>query len=333
MRKALTLCLALSLASCRPSSVTEAESKGDVKYLAAQGTPDAVEALGRVADKDPEAEKALTARAATDINVYIAAWQAVGRGATWGDKMIRYGLSDASRAELAASAMTRKDPHLDAFTDDLSNAIVSVGDDQHVVSLPAVLASAGARAQGVITQRLADGKTRETMCRGLASVDASAESRATFTKVPAASRDGKSCLRAAAQIAQTDDAALGWLGGTAETGLLRAAGDDATLKCDRLATAWKRAFSDRPATERAGLSVPLAAGLKRCPKDLDPIVAPVVETDAASVVVAAIEPSDPSTSELKQTCARLPLVLRGKLDARLRDRASDAVSQGCARAR
>lgn len=319
------------MVACKTASVTDAEAKGDVKYLAAQGTPEAVAALGRLADKNPAALAALDDRAGTDMNVYSAAWQATLRDAEWGPKTLRAGLSDASRVELAAIAMTRKDPHLDAFASDLDGAMRLVGNDSRAVSVPAVLASAGKAVQPFIEKRLADASTREGMCRGLASPDASADSRATFMHAAPASRDGQSCLHAATQMAKTDDAALAWLGSSAEAGLLTAAANDDSMPCDRLATAWTHALTERPADQRAQLTVALAAALTRCSKALDPALAAAIDKgDLTAVIVGAIDPADPRMSELKTTCARLPLVVRStKIEGRLRARASDALGQTC----
>jgi hypothetical protein len=326
-----TKLLLMAMLACKAASVTDAEAKGDVKYLVAQGTPEAIAALGRLADKNPAAKKALDDRAGTDMNVYTAAWQATLRDAEWGPQMLRDGLADVSRAELAAIAMTRKDPHLDAFASDLDGAMRLVGNDSRAVSVPAVFASAGKAAQPFIEKRLADSATREGMCRGLASPDASADSRATFMRAPPSSRDGQSCLHAAAQLAKTDDAALTWVGATAEPGLLTALGKDDAVGCDRLATAWSHAISDRPAAECAQLTVPLAAALERCSAALDPALAAALDKgDFATVIVGAIDPVDPRMSALKATCARLPPVSRSpKIDARLRGRAADALAKTC----
>jgi len=66
--------------------VSEAEDRDDVAWLAANASPEALQALGQVADKDPAAQKALSERATSnnDVNVYLAAWAAVLRNAPWG---------------------------------------------------------------------------------------------------------------------------------------------------------------------------------------------------------------------------------------------------------
>ncbi len=330
MRNGLVGLFVLACA-CKSANVTDAEGKGDVKYLVAQGTPEAVAALGRLADKNPAALKALDDRAGTDMNVYSAAWQATLRGAEWGPKTLRAGLADASRAELAAIAMTRKDDHLEAFASDLDGAMTLLGKDSRAVSVPAVFASCGKAAQPFIEKRLADGTTREAMCRGLASPDASADSRATFMRVPATSRDGQSCLRASTQMIKTDDTALAWLGTSAEAGLLTAAANEESITCDRIAIVWSHALSERPTDQRAQLTVPLSATLKRCSKSLDSARAAALDKgDLTAVIVGALEPADPRMSDLKLTCARLPIVSRSaRIDARLRGRASDALVQMC----
>jgi len=317
--------------ACKTANVTDAEKKGDVKYLVAQDTPEAVAALGRLADKNPAAQKALEDRAGTDMNVYSAAWQATLRDAEWGPKMMRDGLADVTRAELAGIAMTRKDPHLETFASNLDGAMRLLGNDTRAVSVPAVFASSGKAAQPFIEKRLADASTRESMCRGLASDDASLESRATFMRVPAASRDGQACLRASSHLAKTDDAALSWVGATAEPGLLTALAKDDTIACDRLATAWRDAFTERPIEQHAQLTVPLAAAIDRCAAAMDSALAAALDKgDFASVIVGAIDPMDPHMSVLKTTCARLsPLSRSPKLEARLRDRAADAVAKTC----
>ncbi len=50
------------LGGCKPSTIAEAERKGDVAWLDQNGTPDSVSALGRLADTKPDAVTALEAR-------------------------------------------------------------------------------------------------------------------------------------------------------------------------------------------------------------------------------------------------------------------------------
>ncbi len=327
MKHAALVVFALASA-CRPSGVGEAERNEDVRFLSQSGSPEAVAALGRLADSKPAALAALDARAASDVNVYIAAWDATLRGAPWGPTRLRQGLALADRAELAARAMKRADPHLDAFVLDLDRAVGSSPASSAIVA--SVLASVGAPAQEFIEKRLADPARRDAMCRGLAASDASAPSRATFMRVPATSRDSTSCLLSASEIAQVDDAALPWLAATAEVGLLRAVGRERVVACDRLATIWKGALAARPAEAYQTLTVALAEAVKRCPRQLDPVLAGAFDKGPQiALIVSAVTPADRSTGELTTTCARLPLVLRSKLDPRLRERAADALAQGC----
>jgi hypothetical protein len=64
------------LCAWRPSRVAEAEAKGDVAWLDANGSADAIAALGRVADNDSRGVELLKKRASFDTNAYIAAWLA-----------------------------------------------------------------------------------------------------------------------------------------------------------------------------------------------------------------------------------------------------------------
>ena len=117
--------LALALVTgCKPKTVGDAERRGDVAWLDAEGSGEAVAAIGRLADNDAHAAQVIDARAATDVNAYIAAWAATGRGAAWGTPTLRTGLGNPTRAEMTASVMTRKDPRLVPFIPDLEGALV-----------------------------------------------------------------------------------------------------------------------------------------------------------------------------------------------------------------
>ena len=84
--------LALAFAACKPANVSEAEAKRDVDWLAESASPEAIAALGRLADTDARALKVLEGRAASDVNTYIAAWAAVTRNAPWGTTFFRSAL-------------------------------------------------------------------------------------------------------------------------------------------------------------------------------------------------------------------------------------------------
>ena len=121
---ALIAAVALVFAGCKPANVTEAEAKHDVDWLASNDSPEAVAALGRLADGDAKALQVLEKRASTDVNTYIAAWSAVTRIAAWGATFIRTALNDPTRAEMAASALPRRDPRLLPFANDRESAVV-----------------------------------------------------------------------------------------------------------------------------------------------------------------------------------------------------------------
>ena len=82
-RAALWFVLAASFA-CKPKTVGDAERDGDIAWLDANGSQEAVAALGRLADNNPKAVDAINARAGRDVAAYVAAWNATVRGASWG---------------------------------------------------------------------------------------------------------------------------------------------------------------------------------------------------------------------------------------------------------
>jgi hypothetical protein len=70
-------------------------------------------ALGRIADTDEAAVRALEKRAPTDVSAYIAAWSAVTRGAPWGSTLVRSALADPTRRailELLTPPKPKADP-------------------------------------------------------------------------------------------------------------------------------------------------------------------------------------------------------------------------------
>jgi len=335
MKRGLALALGFALFSgaCKPTSVNDAEAKGDVGYLVANASPEAVAALGRLADKNDKARAALQVRAENDVNAYIAAWGAVGRGAPWGAELLKAGIAQPSRAELAASAMARGDAHLAAFVPDLANALVQAGPRESRVTIAAMIASTGASA--VVAERLKDKTTRANMCRGLASPDASAASRETFLKADEASRDDPACLDAVVRLAMLDDATLLWLAQTAEPGLLSGAGKLEAMPCPRLAKLWSQAMDTRPPTAYTSLAVPLAHAVKRCPTQLDDVLDAALAKNpgTAPLVTGGVDPYGSETRQLKKTCAALGgPALRGAT-GRTKDRAADALANGCKGAR
>jgi hypothetical protein len=333
VRRALVVVAAVAMvAACKPEDAASAEARGDIAWLDANGSPEAVAALGRIADNNTHAVDLLNARAVFDGNAYIAAWNAMLRGATWGPALLRDGLADPTRAEAAASAMTRKDGHLATFVPDLDAALVRLAAGQHSVAIAAVLASAGPAASLTIQHRLEDATTRGSMCRGIGAPDASADARRTLMSVPTTSRDDESCVEAALKMAVDNDAALDWLATTAEPGLLGAAGKSEEFPCPRLRILWTKALPVRSPALHAALTVPLAGALKRCAPSMDPVLATALahEASARSLVVAAIDPYGGETVDLRATCEALKSVASGGRDSlATRTRAEDAVSHAC----
>ena len=311
------------LAACRPSSATDAETKGDVAWLSAHDTPDAIASLGRLADKDPKAEAALASKPTLDT--YIAAWAAVQRGAPWGTKRLAAALGEPEHAENAAKAMGRGDPRLSSLVDALEMAVKG----GCVAPCPSVLASAGPSGVPAVTHLLENAKTRDSMCNGLASVDATKETRAAFFHVSEAARDAPACLRAASAMAAVDDDALDWLAKSAESGLVGGASKNDMLPCAKLKTLWDHAIKERPVASFSALTIPLASAIKRCPAELDEIVADALTgTEAAQILaVQAIDPYDASVRQLHATCDVLVGAVRGRLPLRVRDRASDTLAK------
>jgi hypothetical protein len=325
--------IALVLAgSCKPQNVAEAEAKGDVKWLAENGSPEAVSALGRLADKDPKAASWLEAHATTDSAVYIAAWEATERNAGWGPSLLRSALLDTARADAAASAMKRGSPTLVQFIADLEGAVGRV-EGTRPSTVAAVLASVGAPASTVIERRLADPKTRGAMCRGIGSTDSSAESRAVLLRVSTEARNDAGCLEAVTNLALVDPKVFDWLASSGETGLLRHVGEANGMPCAKLAALWRTAIDKRPASDHGALAIPLGAAIKRCPPEMDAVLAQSLDNPAsAPLVIAGVDPYDRSTSELRATCSGLRRAsLYGKIPRRSAERAQDAVLHGCPR--
>jgi hypothetical protein len=293
------------------------------------GTADAVAALGRLADKDESARAALDRRADTDINVFIAAWAAVLRNAPWGADFLRKGLADPARASLAAQAFPRRDTRVAPFTNDLDQAVVRLSSSLQGAVVASVLASIGPAAHASVEKRLIDPKTRGVMCEGIASPDASGDAKSTLLAVPVEARDNQACVNAVSSLAKTDDVVLGWVATGAEPGLLTVAGKG-DLPCPRLAEAWRRALTERPHETFPALSVPLSFALSRCSRDLDPVLAGLINQAPASraCIVQAIDPYGAGSSDLKETCKVLPLAVRTG-DGRTHDRANEILSHAC----
>jgi hypothetical protein len=316
---------------CHPKTVAEAEAKGDVAWLEQNATPEAIAALGRLADTDPKALAALQGRAAFEVQPFKAAWAAVIRGAPWGTGMLRSGLADPKRADLAASAMQRHEAHLALFVTDLDAALVRLSASPENANVSRTLASIGPAARANVERRLADLPTRGAMCRGIASGDADADARKALIDVPETSRDDASCVDAVVRVSADDDRVLTWMAERGEPGILGAAGRSEALGCAQLHVAWARAFATRPSSAYKELTVPLGYATKRCPAEMDGVLADlIVRLPAAhEVAVRAIDPFETYGDGLRATCAALPTVAGGRDSAFVRERARDALGHAC----
>jgi hypothetical protein len=317
--------------ACRPKTVGEAETRGDVAWLEQNGSPEAVAALGRLADTDPKALAALQARTPFEVQPFRAAWAAVVRGAPWGGAMLRGGLGDPRRADAAASAMQRHEAHLGAFLTDLEAALVRLSGSPENANVAGTLASMGPYARASIERRLIDPSTRGAMCRGIASGGADADARATLTDVPEAARDDASCVDAVVRVASDDDRVLTWMAERGEPGILGWAGKSDALPCAQLHVAWARALASRPPTSYKALTVPLAYATKRCPGEMDGVLADAIIRlpPARETVVRAIDPFETYGDALRATCAALPTLAGSRESALVRERASDALGHAC----
>jgi len=324
------LLVALGGTACKPKNVADAEMNRDVGWLADDGSPQAVAALGRLADSDPRAVAALEKRAALDVNAYIAAWEAVVRGAAWGSTLLRSALADPTRADVAASALPRGNPKLVPFVTDLENAVVRLSAGRRGSVVAGVLASIGPPAHAHVERRLVDPKTRGAMCDGVTLPEASGDAKSLVLAVPAEARDHASCVSAVLTMAETENVVLEWLATGAEPGLLSATAKS-TLACARLTTVWGRALVERPAETHAALAVPLQLSIKRCGAALDPVLADLLAKAPRSraCILQALDPFA-ELSDMKQTCKSLRSGWVAGESARVRERAADALAHGCA---
>ena len=327
----VAILVALLAPACTPSTIEEAERKGDAAWLDENGTPDAVAALGRVADKNPKALAALEARSTFDMQAFRAAWDGVVRGAPWGGEMLRGGLADPKRADLAASAVVRHDARLVPFIPDLEQALVRLSATLQNFNVSSALASVGKPAHDAIVRRLGDASTRGAMCRGIASKDAEPDARKALMDAPESGRDSPSCVDAVVSLASEDDATLGWLAEKGEPGLLGAASKEERLPCARLHVAWTKALTTRPVEIYSALTVPLGYAVKRCTPEMDGVLADAIAHLPAThaFVVEAIDPFTGYGNALRATCAALPMIAGGRDTALVRERANDAMNHAC----
>jgi len=327
---AVALCCA-TLTACGPKTVTEAEAKGDVAWLEKNGSPEAMAALGRLADTDPKALAALEARTSFEMQPFKAAWSAVVRGAPWGAAMLRGGLGDPKRADAAASAMQRHEAHLAMFLTDLEGALVRLSASPENGNISSTLASIGPIARASIERRLTDASTRGAMCRGIASGGADADARKALIDVPEAARDDPSCVDAVVRVSADDDRVLTWMAERGEPGILGIAGKSDALPCAQLHVAWAKAFVARSPASYKELTVPLGYATKRCPAEMDGVLADTILRlpAAREVAVRAIDPFETYGDGLRASCAALVTVAAGHDSMFVRERARDALGHAC----
>jgi hypothetical protein len=316
---------------CRPSTVADAEREGDVAWLQRNDSPAAVAALGRLADTRGDAVAALKARSSFDVKAFRAAWDAVLRDAPWAFIMFHEAFADPKRADSAAMAMTKRDPHMSLFADDLESALVRLSATLQNTNVASALASIGPTVRPAVERRLIDASTRGAMCKGIASPGADDDARKALLSVPEVARDAPSCVAEAVRIAIDDEAALAWLAERAEPGILGAAGKSAEMPCGRLHVAWVKAFAARPATAYAALTVPLEYAVSRCAAQLDGVLADALAHLPAAhhTVVEAIDPFVSYGDGLRVTCVALQAVSKGPDSAVVRERASDVLTHVC----
>ncbi|MCW5834579.1 MAG: hypothetical protein KIS78_19410 [Labilithrix sp.] len=331
---AALLAAALSAGACAPKNASEAESRKDVAWLAANPTGESIAALGRLADADPRAVTALEARAGDDVNVHIAAWTAVTRGAPWGTTFMKASLADPNRAELAAGALPRRDPRIVPFLAELEGAIVRLASGRPGSFIAGIVASVGPPAHATVERRLIDPKTRGAMCDGIALPEASGDAKSVLLAVPTEARDHPSCVTAVVDMAASEDVVLDWIATGAEPGLLGVAATSA-LPCPRLAGVWRKALRERAPETHAALTVPLQRSLSRCAPQLDPALAELLAKapSARAAIVQALDPYGTELASMKETCEALAQGYAQGEGALVRARALDARSHGCALAR
>jgi hypothetical protein len=329
--RALVFLAAFGLVGCKPKSIGEAEAKRDVAWLTDEGSPQSTAALGRLADTDSRALAALEKRSSIDVNAYIAAWEAVTRGAAWGTAFLRNALSDPTRADVAATALPRRDPRLIPFVADLEGAVVRLSAGHRGSVVAGVLASIGPAAHGHVQRRLIDAKTRGAMCDGIALPEASGDAKSLVLSVPPEGRDHASCIDVVLKMAGTEDVVIDWLAMSAEPGLITATAKSA-LPCARLSLIWAKGLVERPPESHAALSVPLQLSLRRCASTLDPVIADLLTKAPRSraCIMHAIDPYSGELADLKQTCKALRGGWVNSEAPRVRERAQDALSHGCA---
>jgi len=325
------------LLACTPSSVSDAEKKGDVSWLEHEGSSESVAALGRLADEDKSAQRALESIAkrsengqtveggAGEVDVYLAVWAAVERKQAWATAMMKSALASTTRDDDAASAIKLGSPELAGFVPELEAAI-----ERGCGRCALALASAsGPPAEAAMTRLLAGKGTRDAMCAGIGGDQASKGAHAVFMRAPVASRDAASCPGAAARMANHDDVALAWLGQTAEPGLVRTAGASEAISCPKLARVWSEVFTTRDRATYVSLETAMKDAVGRCPKDLDGALAVALAGDADSqaLAVSGMTPTDTNKATFPRACAVIGDVARGTTTPPIKARATEIAAR------
>ena len=316
--------------ACKPKTTDDAEAKHDIAWLSDEASPQSMAALGRLADTDPQAVGALEKRSAIDVNAYIAAWEAVTRGAAWGTAFLRSALADPTRSDTAATALPRRDPRLIPFVPDLEGAVIRLSAGHRGSVVAGVLASIGPTAHAQVERRLVDPKTRGAMCDGIALPEASGDAKSLVLAVPPDGRDHASCIDMVLTMAATENVVLDWLATNAEPGLITATAKS-SLPCARLNVIWAKGLVQRPPESHSALTVPLQLSLRRCASTLDPILADLLEKAPRSraCIMQAIDPYSGELTDLKLTCRAMRAGWVNGETPRIRERAQDALSHGC----
>ncbi len=297
---AFPLVFAFALVACQPASAGEAEEKGNVAWLVKRGDRDATFALGRLADRNAAAEKAISAMAPSDA-LSLTTWQGVVRGAPWADKLVRRELATGN-ADMLASSMTPADPHLLPFVDDLEKAIVA--QNKAAPNVASILASIGPGARASVERRMREAPTRDVMCAAIDTVHASDDARSALLALSPADRDSQACTAAIVRMASTHENVRKWLGQFAEPGLLSVAGKE-TMPCSPLSETFRIVLAERAADR--SLVVPLRHAIERCTREMDLVVSAALAARplVSGVVASAMDPRGTATADMRATCVWL----------------------------
>ena len=296
----------VGFSACKPKTTGDAEAKGDIAWLADDASPQAMAALGRLADSNPSAVAALEKRSSIDVNAYIAAWEAVTRDAAWGTTFLRTALADPTRADTAATALPRTRPAARPVRPRSRGRGLRLSAGHRGSVVAGMLASIGPTAHAHVERRLVDPKTRGAMCDGIALPEASGDAKSLVLAVPPAGRDHASCVDMVLTMAATENVVLDWLATNAEPGLITATAKSG-LPCARLGVIWAKGARGASARDPLRARRAAAALSRRCASTLDPIIADLLEKAPRSraCIMQAVDPYSGELTDLKLTCRTL----------------------------